>query len=182
MRILTVANLVSRKRVDLCALACQELVKRHDISGIKWTVIGRGKREKEVKDLAPISMEFFPKVEDLKGYYKRADVFVLPSCDEGFGMVYIEAIMCGCPVICRKDDGGQEIVDFTGGGIAIDILNSDTQAVKNIIKGIDAIVSNRIRYANDKSKALAIEMVRPERIKRQWSELLTEAAGSLAKG
>ncbi len=179
MKILTIANIVPRKRIDLCVLAFRELVKRHDSLGIKWTVIGRGKNEKEVKSLAPISMEFIPKVSSLKDYYKAADVFVLPSCDEGFGMVYIEAIMCGCPVICRKNDGGQEIVDTTGGGIAVEVPESDEQAVRNIIKGIDRIMSDRNHYANEKTKALAFDMVRPDIIKQQWAELITDALRSL---
>ena len=167
--------MVKRKRVDLCALTCRELVKRHDSSGIKWTVIGRGRDEKKVKSLAPISMEFIPKVESLKDYYKAADVFVLPSCDEGFGMVYIEAIMCGCPVICRKDDGGQEIVDTTGGGVAVEIPNSDDAAVGNILKAIDTILSQRRRYANEETTARAVEMVHPDRIKTQWMDIIIDA-------
>lgn len=177
MKILTIANVVPRKRIDLCALTYQELVKRHDSSGIKWTVIGRGKNEKKVKSLAPISMEFIPKVEILKDYFRAADVFVLPSCDEGFGMVYIEAIMCGCPVICRKDDGGQEIVDTTGGGIAVEIPKSDEDAVKNIVRAIDKIMAVRNRYANEKTKELAKQMVDPDRIKKVWADLLRNALG-----
>lgn len=179
MKILSIANFVARKRLDLCALACLELEKRHGLKGVKWTVIGRGKDEKRVKSLAPSSMEFIPKVQSLKDYYQAADVFVLPSCDEGFGMVYIEAIMCGCPVICRQDDGGQEIVDTTGGGIAVDIPESDDGAVKNIINAIDKIMSDRNHYACEKTKALAVRMVHPERIKQKWAELITDAMKSL---
>ncbi|HEX2897274.1 MAG TPA: glycosyltransferase family 4 protein [candidate division Zixibacteria bacterium] len=180
MKILTIANIVPRKRIDLCALACQELVTRHDVSGIKWTVIGRGSKESEVKSLAPISMEFIPVVENLKAFYKRADVFVLPSCDEGFGMVYIEAIMCGCPVICRKNDGGQEIVDTTGGGIAVDIPESNEQSVRNIVKGIDRIILNRSQYTNEQTRKLAVEMVSPEKIKKQWAELVSHSIRQLS--
>ena len=172
MKFLTIANFVPRKRLDLCVLACQELEKKLGLKEVKWTIIGRGPKENEVKSLAPSSMEFIPKVQDLKDYYKAADVFVLPSCDEGFGMVYIESIMCGCPVICRKDDGGQEIVDTTGGGIAVEIPESDDSAVKNITIALDRIMSDRNRYANEKTKALAVEMVHPDKIKNQWAELL----------
>lgn len=174
MRILTIANIVPRKRIDLCALACQELVTRHDVSGIKWTVIGRGSKEAEVKSMAPISMEFIPVVDSLKEYYKRADLFVLPSFDEGFGMVYIEAIMCGCPVVCRKNDGGQEIVNSTGGGVAVEIPESNELAIRNIVSGIDRILANRTQYANERTRNLAVEMVNPEKIKKQWADLLSQ--------
>ena len=174
MRILTIANIVPRKRIDLCALACQELVTRHDVLGIKWTVIGRGSKEAEVKAMAPISMEFIPVVDSLKEYYKRTDVFVLPSCDEGFGMVYIEAIMCGCPVVCRKNDGGQEIINYTGGGVAVEIPEFNELAIRNIVSGIDRILANRSQYANERTRNLAVEMVNPEKIKKQWADLLSQ--------
>lgn len=174
MKILTVANLVPRKRIDLCALACAELEKKLGLKAFTWTVIGRGPKENEIKTIAPSSMEFIPKVQNLADYFRSADVFVLPSCDEGFGMVYIEAIMCRCPVVCRKNDGGQEIVDTTGGGLAVEIPKNDTVAVRNIISAIEKIMSNRSAYANDQTKVSAIQMVDPDKIKSQWAQLLSD--------
>ncbi len=41
-------------------------------------------------------------IEDL---YNLADVFVMPSTGEGFGIVYLEAMACGCPVVAGNKDG-----------------------------------------------------------------------------
>lgn len=180
MKILTVANLVPRKRIDLCALACAELEKKLGLKAFTWTVIGRGPKENEIKTIAPSSMEFIPKVQNLADYFRSADVFVLPSCDEGFGMVYIEAIMCRCPVVCRKNDGGQEIVDTTGGGIAVEIPKSDPIAVENILEAIEKILADRNTYANNQTKSLAMQMVNPDNIKSQWVQLLNDAIKSTA--
>lgn len=174
MNILTIANFVKRKRLDLCAKACQRLGEDSNITDLSWTVIGRGPLEEKIKQIAPDSMQFISKVESLAEYYRRSDIFVLPSADEGFGMVYIEAIMCGCPVICRKNDGGEEIVDRTGGGIAIDIPDSDEQAVNNIISAILTISESREKYASDSTKQSAHEMVKPKRIRQQWLKILTD--------
>lgn len=174
MKILTIANFVKRKRIDLCASACRKLSENSNITDLNWLVIGRGPLEDELKRIAPDSMEFIPKVASLADCYRKSDLFVLPSADEGFGMVYIEAIMCGCPVVCRKNDGGEEIVNRTGGGIAIDIPDSDDQAVENITSAIQTILESRGKYASHATKQSAHEMVDPKHIRQEWLKILLE--------
>lgn len=40
--------------------------------------------------------------------YRAADVFVMPSRGEGFGIVYLEALACGIPVIAGNSDGARD--------------------------------------------------------------------------
>lgn len=49
--------------------------------------------------------------DQLSHYYSRADVMVLPSIEDGFGMVLAEALACGCPVIASTNTGGLEAFD-----------------------------------------------------------------------
>lgn len=39
---------------------------------------------------------------DLHTYYAAADIFILLSPKESFGLAYVEALMCGKPVVCRR--------------------------------------------------------------------------------
>lgn len=46
--------------------------------------------------------------EELSDYFKLADIFIMPSRKEGFGIVFIEAAACGCRIIGGDQDGSPQ--------------------------------------------------------------------------
>ncbi len=50
---------------------------------------------------------------ELKNIMSRSHVLVLPSVQDGFGMVMAQAMACGCPVIASRNTGGEDL--FTDG-------------------------------------------------------------------
>lgn len=48
---------------------------------------------------------------ELKSYLSRANVLVLPSVEDGFGLVLAQALACGCPVIASDQTGGSELIE-----------------------------------------------------------------------
>jgi glycosyltransferase involved in cell wall biosynthesis len=51
--------------------------------------------------------------------YQSADIFVLPSLAEGFGLVLLEALACGLPVIASTSTAGPDIVEEGQDGFII---------------------------------------------------------------
>ncbi|WPU91632.1 glycosyltransferase family 4 protein [Mucilaginibacter sabulilitoris] len=60
---------------------------------------------------------------ELTDHFLLADLFVLPSKKEGFGIVFIEALACGLPVICGNADGSVDAIRNGELGKAIDTDN-----------------------------------------------------------
>jgi phosphatidylinositol alpha-1,6-mannosyltransferase len=63
--------------------------------------------------------------KDISDHFLLADVFVLPSKKEGFGIVFIEALACGLPVICGNADGSIDAIRNGELGQAVDADNLD---------------------------------------------------------
>ena len=53
-------------------------------------------------------------------HYRLADAYVMPSRGEGFGIVFLEAMACGIPVVGSKLDGGREALCDGKLGILVD--------------------------------------------------------------
>jgi len=60
--------------------------------------------------VAPGRILFVGRQEDIETYYAAADCVVLPSLQEAFGNVVVEALASGLPVLVSRDAGASEII------------------------------------------------------------------------
>jgi glycosyltransferase involved in cell wall biosynthesis len=72
----------------------------------------------------------FPE-KDLHRYYSQGSVFCLASIEEGFGMVTVQAMACGLPVICTTNAGAADIIREGQNGFILPIR--DVEALKEKI-------------------------------------------------
>jgi len=76
----------------------------------------------------------FLKKNELVEFYNMIDVLILPSIDplESFGMVQVEALLCGTPVIATNLPGVRVVINQTGAGYLVEPKNSEDIAMKLI--------------------------------------------------
>jgi glycosyltransferase involved in cell wall biosynthesis len=70
--------------------------------------------------------------EELVAIYKNAQVFVLPSLEEGFGLPIIEAMAVGCPVVASNAASLPEV----GGDAAVYMNPKDREDIKDKIQQV----------------------------------------------
>jgi glycosyltransferase involved in cell wall biosynthesis len=63
-------------------------------------------------------------------WFARSSVFVLPSIEDGFGLVLMEAQACGLPVIATENTGGPDIIDNGRNGYLVPIRSPQMIAEK----------------------------------------------------
>jgi glycosyltransferase involved in cell wall biosynthesis len=115
--VLFVGNIAKNKGVQTVFEAVLRLRRKYP--RIRLQILGRGDddledqlRRRSRAEGTGLNVEFhgFTGRERLPELYRRADVFCLPSQYEAFGLVYLEAMACGCPVVASAAGGGPEAV------------------------------------------------------------------------
>lgn len=68
--------------------------------------------------------------------YRLADAYVMPSAQEGFGFVHLEAMACGIPAVASKADGAREAVRDGMIGALVDPFDRD-EIIRETLAAID---------------------------------------------
>ena len=112
---------------------------------VKYLIIGRGDDQPRLAKLAEdlaiadkVIFAGFVPTEDLVAHYRVADAYIMPS-QEGFGIVYLEAMCCGIPVLSGNSDGSVD--PLQDGRLGWQVPHRDVDAVASacmeILKGDD---------------------------------------------
>lgn len=102
---LIASRFVPYKKVDIVVEAFNQM------SDKKLVVIGSGPEKEKIKNIAGSNIEFLPyqQTKKMKEYMMKAKAFVF-AAEEDFGIVVVEAMACGTPVIALNRGGTAESV------------------------------------------------------------------------
>ncbi|MDR4503209.1 MAG: glycosyltransferase family 4 protein [Candidatus Scalindua sp.] len=156
LNLITVSRLINRKGINHILEALSKLNDKK----ITLMVVGIGNYEKNLKDLCKklmlndvVTFHGYHPREKLSELYNKADVFILPSLAESFGLVFAEAMACRLPIIGGRTGGVPDLVKEENGilvepGNIKEIQNAILEMRDNIGKRLLMGEANRKRVLN----------------------------------
>jgi len=156
VNILFVGRLEKRKGIDVLLECVPELLS--EFPDIVFTIVGddtipgddgvpfRAAFEKMQSGLSDLRrVRFTGRTDDAtrQRLYAGCDIFVAPSRSESFGLILVEAMMFGKPVIGGANSGMRSVVDVGGNGFLVP--PGDAEALAGAIR--DLVVSPELRDA-----------------------------------
>jgi glycosyltransferase involved in cell wall biosynthesis len=137
--VFTLGRLDERKGFDLFLEAAGHLARRADLPSTFFVFSAGDGTEAEAGERRKLEaiveshaldgkLRWLPVLpeEELPHYYGAADIFVLPSRYEPFGIVMLEAMACAVPVVATNTGGPATVIESGVTGILVD--PTDTEA------------------------------------------------------
>ena len=174
--ILSVSHLLKTKGLSLNLRAIDKLKEKYP--DIFYLIIGEGEERKNLQKLTKdLNLE---KRIDLLGqlphkkvmeYLSICDIFSLPSWEEGFGIVYLEAMANGKSTIACQEEGIDGIIRDRETGILVKPKDMDS-----LVEAIDFLLSHpeRAKEIGEKAKKLVLENYTWEKAVQKIIEIYKE--------
>lgn len=151
LKLLQVGEISRRKNQLLVLDAIKKLNKLGN--NIQYTVVGKVKNEKiytKLKSSEYVKLISQVNKEQLLEIYRAHDIFIMPSLTETFGLVYVEALSQGLPIIYSKGQGfdGQ----FPEGEVGYHVCSNSTEDIAEKITLINQHIIPISRRATEAVK------------------------------
>ena len=141
--ILCVGRLTKQKNFILVIKAINVLVKQYP--NIILTIVGDGPLKKDLIKSANKNIKFLKWTNNIKKYFLKSDLFILPSYYEGLPNALIEAAYYNIPSISTDCSGAKDILLNNKGGYII--------RINNLVELKEKIIIVMNKYKDAKKKA-----------------------------
>lgn len=171
-KVVMVARLNSQKLHDHAIRALAKAKK--EVPDIKLVLVGDGENKEDIKDLIN-KLELKDNVEmvgfthDPSIYYEQAAFSILTSDYEGFGLVLLESLVNGCPVVSYDlKYGPSDIIKNGVNGILVDNKNIDELSKKMVELLIDP---DLLRNLRKNANVTTLEKFSEETFVNNWTNM-----------
>ncbi len=180
--ILFVGRLVYGKGADVLLEAMPRILARHP--GATLTLVGDGPEKVSLHDTV-LRLGLGERVRfagalshaSLPQYYRRATLLVLPSREEGFGLVLVEALGCGCPVAASDLPAPRALLGNGSGGSLF--RPEDPADLARVVGELLADATAR-RALAERGRAGVLDRYDWDVIAQDYSRVLASAQGGRA--
>ncbi len=166
------------KGIDV-ALKAMPMILEH-CPQARYVIVGEGEDRKRLERIARDvgiagSVEFRGELRDqeLSQAYAEADLFVLPSLKEGFGIVFLEAMFNGLPVVAARAGGSMDVV--VNGQTGILVTPNDGEELARAVSGLLANSTQRERMGAA-GRQRVMEQFQFEHFASRWQRWLVQLA------
>lgn len=178
--ILFCGQMIERKGVDLLLQAFERLIQGGTIA--KLLLVGREAELPEMmRSLSPetckhIEYAGFHDPEDLPQFFERADIFVLPSRYDGWGVVVNQALGAGLPIVCSDAVGAAvDLVDQGINGAIVPAGDADA-LYRSLLVYVQS--PDWVREASQASRQKAADWT-PEAGAKRWCDVFLQVKPSI---
>lgn len=136
-----------QKGIDLLLAAIEKFNQHHQENNAKFIFVGKGKlgtlianysrKNANITDLGYIEYEKMPLI------YSKSDIYLLPSREEPFGLVLIEAWASGLPALATRTEGPRDMLQYNYNGWFIEKIS-----VEEIFKSISNLYQMHLKDKN----------------------------------
>jgi glycosyltransferase involved in cell wall biosynthesis len=148
------------KRIDLAIRACDKL-------RVPLIVIGNGPDHRKLEKISGRTITFLTGVNDLSivEHFQSSLGFIFPNADD-FGIVAVEALAAGTPVIAYKKGGALDYIEEGKNGVFF-----ERQTVSSLTKAIETALNKKFDYQKIEDSALRFSA---EKFKKEIKRYIEE--------
>ena len=157
--LLSASYLIPRKAIDYNIMAVGRICNKYPL--LRYLIIGDGPMENRLKEMTT-SLGLSDNVKFLgrqphdcvMQYMANCDIFTLPSWDEAFGVVYVEAMAHGKPVIGCRSEGIEDFVEHGKTGMLV-----KPRDVDSLVEALDFLLSHpeEAKAMGERGRKLVLE-------------------------
>lgn len=139
-KLLFVGGNIQRKGLPIVLQGLQQLIPEYP--EIELTILGKNQNLPKMQKLAErlgvgdhVIFKGWIPPESMSQYYRESTLFLMPSIMEGYGLVFLEAMAQGLPVIGGNVGGTRELIQHLENGLLVNPLN-----VSDLVEGVNALL------------------------------------------
>ena len=167
LNLLYIGNIEARRNTKFLIEVTSEVIKQQE--NVKLIIIGSGedsyinecKSQVEECGLSK-KIQFFERIpqNQVRYIYANAHIFLLPTSYEIYGMVMMESMYYGLPVITTPSGGSQTVIENGNNGFILDL---DKRKWKELI--------NHLLISSDRRKQIGVNATETVRNKFTWDSI-----------